>query len=209
MPIQHLEPTYDVFEPERFGQDSPIRKVTRQIAFDGVWDQERAAKVAALFDGMSEGWTADHDLDGRYWPLTDALDRGGELSGQVVELGSGTGLGTRLLAERFDQVTAMDLSAGMLANAPAEYGSRVRGDSSMLPMADRSVGVLVLVNMFLFPSEVERCLTQDGALVWVNTMGAQTPIHLSAEDVVTALPGDWTSVASVAGYGTWSVTRRT
>lgn len=208
MHIQHLEPGYDVFEPERFGEDSPIRQVTRQIAFDGAWDRERAAKVADLFDGMSDEWTASHDLEGRYWPLTDALERGEVPTGRVVELGSGTGLGTRLLADRFGSVIAMDLSAGMLANAPADYGSRVQGDSSALPFAAASVDALVLVNMFLFPAEVDRVLSPSGVVVWANTMGEQTPIHLTAEDVVAALPGAWSAIASRAGYGTWSVSRR-
>lgn len=208
MSIRHLEPQYETFTPEKFGEASPIRKVTRQVAFDGTWDAERAAKVAALFDSMSDEWTADHDLEGRYLPLQDALERGDPGDGRVVELGSGTGLGTRMLNDWFGAVTAMDLSAGMLGNAPAAYGARVQADSSALPLASSSVDVLVLVNMFLFPAEVDRVLSPDGRLVWMNTMGEQTPIHLPAEDVVEALPGDWTAVASRASHGIWSVTRR-
>lgn len=209
MTITELEPVHAVEVPERFGEDSPIRKVTRQIAFERGWDADRAAKVAELFDGMSDTWTADHDLADRYLPLQDALDRGQIAPGRVVELGSGTGLGTRMLNAHFGGgITAMDLSFGMLRNAPADWGSRVRADSSVLPLADSSADVLVLVNMFLFPDEVDRVLSDEGAVVWVNTMGDQTPIHLPAEDVVAALPGDWTGVASHAGFGMWAVAQR-
>ena len=209
MSITHLDPVHPVHTPDRFGEDSPIRKVTRQIAFEQAWDGDRAAKVAELFDNMSETWTADHDLVDRYLPLQDALDRGEVGSGRIVELGSGTGLGTRMLNAHFGGgVTAMDLSLGMLRNAPADWGSRTQADSSMLPLPHAAADVLVLVNMFLFPAEVDRVLSPGGALVWVNTMGAQTPIHLPPEDVVSALPGDWTGVASHAGFGIWAVVSR-
>jgi hypothetical protein len=51
-------------------------------------------------------------------------------------------------------------------------------------------------------------LTSEGALVWVNTAGDRTPIHLTADDVEAALPGPWDGIASEAGWGTWAVLRR-
>lgn len=208
MAVTYLEPVFDVWEADRFGEDSPMRKVTRQVAFEGGWDATRATKVADLFTSMSKNWTADHDIENRYWPLTDALDRGDVSSTSAVELGSGTGLGTRILSQRFDHVAAFDLSSGMLRNAPAEYGQRVQADASTLPLRDGSVETLVLVNMLLFPAEVDRVLSDAGTIVWVNTVGEQTPIHLSADDVVTALPGAWQARASRAGQGTWCTATR-
>jgi len=186
-----------------------MRRVTRQVAFDGKWDAERAQKVADLFTSMSHDWTESHQGHGRYDGLADALDRGDVGTGRVVELGSGTGLGTRLLAQRFDHVTALDLSPGMLRNAPAELGSRVQGDSATLPIRNDAVDILVLVNMLLFPAEVDRVLAGAGRVVWFNTSGERTPIHLTAEEVLTALPGDWSGRASRAGTGTWLVAHRT
>jgi hypothetical protein len=55
---------------------------------------------------------------------------------------------------------------------------------------------------------MDRVLSPRGALVWVNTAGALTPIHLSAAEVVDAMPGDWDAVASDAGWGTWAVLTR-
>ena len=62
--------------------------------------------------------------------------------------------------------------------------------------------------MLLFPVEIDRVLAPDGVLVWVNTSGEHTPIHLTAAEVERALPGAWDVVASSAGRGTWAVARR-
>jgi len=48
-------------------------------------------------------------------------------------------------------------------------------------------------------------LASTGVLVWVNSRGTGTPIHLPADDVDRALGGGWDGVASAAGWGTWSV----
>ena len=45
----------------REGDEHPMRKVTKQVAFDGGWDEERRRKVAELFDSMAADWTANHD----------------------------------------------------------------------------------------------------------------------------------------------------
>jgi len=56
---------------------------------------------------------------------------------------------------------------------------------------------------------VARVLVPDGLVLWLNSSGEQTPIYLSAEDLVKALPGEWTGTASRAGKGHWCVLRRT
>jgi hypothetical protein len=77
-----------------------------------------------------------------------------------------------------------------------------------LPFADGMVATLLLVNMLLFPAEVDRVLDERGALVWVSSTGPHTPIYLSPEEIEAALPGDWDIVGSDAGRGTWCVARR-
>jgi SAM-dependent methyltransferase len=186
-----------------------MRKVTHQVAFEpGGWTPERAAKVNALFDSLAPEWhTRDHPL--RQVPVADAFERGGPLGyGTGLELGSGIGMGTAWLSARFDLLVAVELSAEMLKLAPPDPAPHVRADAANLPIADASVDAVVLINMFLFPAEVDRVLKPDGALVWVNTAGDQTPIHLSAEQVEAALPGEWNGVTSEAGWGTWAVFRR-
>ena len=65
-----------------------------------------------------------------------------------------------------------------------------------------------MINMLLFPHEVDRILRPGGAVVWVNTLGDQTPIHLPPDDVVTALPGDWVGRTARAGTGFWLTAQR-
>lgn len=210
-----------VLEPEAEGRptgagaDHPMRKVTRQVAFDiGAWDAERRRKVRELFDSMAAGWNERDGME-RHDALGDALDRGlpaigiEDLAGRrCVELGSGTGLITPDLARRFATVVAIDLSFEMLRLAPSDVAPRVQADSSCLPLGDASVDVLVLANMLLFPEEVARVLAPQGALVWVSSLGDRTPIYLAVDDVLAALPGAWSATASAAGWGTWCVAQR-
>ena len=206
--LDRLDPP--VTDPSGPGSpDHPMRKVTLQAAFepDG-WTAERRVKVAALFDSLAEEW---HTRGGgaRHAPLLDALERGDVAeSGRCLELGSGVGLTTALLAEHFEVVHALDLSMEMLRRSPDEPGPRVLGDSSRLPYPDGAAAAIVCQNMLLFPAEVDRVLAAEGALVWVNTSGEHTPIHLTAAEVERALPGPWDVVASSAGRGTWAVARR-
>lgn len=186
----------------------PMRVVTRQVAFepDG-WTAERRAKVAQLFDGMAAGWHSHRDDPQRTAPLEDAYARG-DIPGRGVclEVGSGDGQNTAFLAAHHDAVIAADLSMEMLRHAPGDVGSRLRADTSATPLRDGSADVIVLVNALLFPSEMAR--VAGSTIVWVNTAGDLTPIHLSADEVERALPGEWDGVASEAGWGTWAVFRR-
>ena len=139
--------------------------------------------------------------------ILDALDRGGLAGGTVIELGLGTGLGTGHLIERFDDLIALDLSMQMLRHQP-DLAPKVQADASMLPFPDGAADLLVLVNMLLFPAEVDRVVRPGGGLLWINTLGHETPIHLSPEAVVDALPGSWTATAGRAGSGLWAAVQR-
>ncbi|MEM9034245.1 MAG: class I SAM-dependent methyltransferase [Actinomycetota bacterium] len=191
------------------GPDHPMRKVTQQVAFepDG-WTEERRAKVVELFDSLAPEWHTRASGD-RARALRDALARGGApQDGVCLELGAGIGMATPWLVEHFDAVQVHDLSVEMLTRADAALAPRVLADASVLPHPDGSIATLVCQNMLLFPGEFDRVLRPDGALVWVNTSGDQTPIHLTADEVDRALPGEWDVVASAAGWGTWAVARR-
>jgi SAM-dependent methyltransferase len=184
-----------------------MRAVTRQIAFEpGGWTAERRAKVAALFDGLAPEWYTHLEDPQRTIPLEDAYDRGGIVTGGTcLEVGSGDGANTTFLSERHEQVIALDLSFEMLRRGT---GDRVRADAGDAPLRDGCIDVAVLVNAFLFPAELDRLLAPGGLVVWVNTAGDQTPIHLPADEVEEALPGAWSGLGSEAGRGTWSVWRR-
>ena len=212
--ITHLEQviaeTSDPFPPGLTpgGPDHPMRKVTREAAFEPAsWTPLAAAEVAARFDELAPEWHTRTD-PARYVSLRDALDRGGSIpSGPCLEVGSGTGAATSVLAARFAHVVSVDLSLEMLRRAPAG-APRVQSDGARLPVPGGVAGAVALVNAILFPAEVDRVLMPEGALYWVNTAGPATPIYLSAEDVAAAMGPGWSGVAAVAGRGTWAVLRR-
>ena len=202
----------DVPRPDAAAEQAqhPMRAVTRQIAFEpGGWTADRRAKVAELFDGLAPGWKAHLDDPQRTAPLSDSYERGDIPRGGVcLEVGSGDGQNTAFLASHHDVLIAADLSMVMLRHAPADVGHRMRADSGDLPLRPASVDVAVLVNAFLFPTEIDRVLAPGGTLVWVNTAGDLTPIFLTTDDVLSALPGQWDGVESEAGWGTRAVLHR-
>ena len=104
-------------------------------------------------------------------------------------------------------VVSLDLSKEMVSLA-ARDGLRAEADASVLPVRSGSVSVVALVNMFLFPAEVARVLTDEGVVLWVSTNGDATPIYLSPAEVLEALPGAWHGTSAQAGWGTWLTARR-
>lgn len=190
-----------------------MRIATRRAAGldPGGWTGELRGEVAEFFDNLAGEWHT-RTTPQRTAVITDALVRGLDPlhvpAGLAVEIGSGIGTYSNLLANRFPAVVAVDLSLAMLRRSPPQPAHRVQADAARLPLRDASAATLVLINMFLFPSEVDRVLSRDGALVWVNSSGEYTPIHLSVDDLLAALPGAWTGVASQAGEGIWCVLRR-
>ena len=209
--ITQLPPHRDATAPEPFaGPDHPMRVLTRAVALGEPWTPDDARRVSEVFDGLAPSWSERHVDPVKAAVVDDALDRGDPpLDGRWIELGSGTGAGTRILDGRVREQISVDLSAGMIAHAPVGLAPTVRADSSQLPFGDDTADAILMINMLLFPTEVDRVLRPDGAVVWVNTLGDQTPIHLSPTDVERALPGDWTGVWSYAGTGLWAVLRRT
>jgi ubiquinone/menaquinone biosynthesis C-methylase UbiE len=190
-----------------------MRIATRRAAGldPGGWTDQLRREVAEFFDGLAGEWHTRTSPQRRSI-VADALGRGlgtpRRRAGAAVEVGSGIGAYSALLAERFETVVAIDLSFAMLELAPARPAHRVQADSAALPLADASAAGIVLINMFLFPAEVDRVLAPDGVLVWVNSSGEQTPIYLSTGDVLAALPGEWRGMAGRAGEGHWCVLHR-
>lgn len=193
--------------------DHPMRIMTRRAAglHPQPWDDAARAEVAAYFDDLAPDWHTRTSPE-RDAVVVDALERGlphpTGVADVCVELGSGIGAYTPSLATRWRRVLATDVSLEMLLRAPIDAGHRVLADGSRLPLAAGTASAVVLVNCFLFPDEVDRVLGPDGVVVWVNSSGSETPIHLPPADVVAALPGAWTGVESAAGAGIWCVVHR-
>jgi ubiquinone/menaquinone biosynthesis C-methylase UbiE len=190
-----------------------MRAATRRAAglAAGGWTTELQQEVTALFDDLAGEWHTRVSPQ-RIAVVEDVLTRGlGAVpppAGLAVEIGSGIGTYSALLSVRFQSVVAIDLSREMLQRAPSGPARRVQADGSRLPLRDGTAAAVVLINALLFPTEVDRVLAADGVLVWVNSSGEQTPIYLPADDLLAALPGEWTGVASQAGPAHWCVLRR-
>jgi SAM-dependent methyltransferase len=190
--------------------EHPMRIMTRRAAglAPGGWDAEARSRVENVFDELSGEWHTRTSPQ-RTAVVVDALDRGGVAGGRLaVEVGSGIGNYSALLAERFRTVAAVDLSLGMLRLAPADPATRIQADAAELPVRTGCADAVVLINALLFPAEVDRVLAPDGSVTWVNSSGDQTPIHLHTEEVAAVLPGEWRGVSSRAGQGSWCVLRR-
>jgi predicted TPR repeat methyltransferase len=199
----------DTTEPEPFARpDNPMRMMTRAKAFGDSWEPSDSSRVQEIFDGMAASWSETHVDPIKAAPVEDALERGRvPLDRQWLEIGSGTGAGARILRDRVDSLVCTDLAAEMLRHAP-DIAPKVRADASQLPFPDHSFDVILLINMLLFPVEVDRLLRSGGSVLWVNTLGDQTPIHLPPGDVLEAMPGAWTGSTARAGTGFWLTARR-
>ena len=208
--LELLEDHPSTIDPEPFaGPDHPIRQRTRAVANGEPWTAGNATRMAELFDSMAAEWATKDIDETRAAPVLDALDRGDvPIDGDWLELGSGTGAGTRLLSGLVGSFVATDLSVEMLRHAPGELAPRVHADASMLPFATASFDAVAMINMLLFPEEVDRVLRPDGVVLWVNTLGDQTPIHLPATEVLAALPGAWSGRTARAGAGFWLTAER-
>lgn len=191
--------------------DHPMRVITEDLVRDeDSWSASTAKSTAHVFDCLAETWDERFaDRTARLAPLVDALERGGPINfGAVADIGAGTLVTTDFLQTRFDTAVGLDLSFEMLRQRTSPVAG-VHSDASRLPFGDDAFDAVVLMNAFLFPSEVDRVLRTDGVVVWVSSIGPSTPIYLSPGEVASALPGEWGGVWSTAGIGTWSVLRRT
>ncbi len=189
-----------------------MRLITRRIAGieEGGWDAQAREQVSYVFDTLAPEWHTRVSPQ-RTQVVSDALDRGVDRlshdGGLGIEVGSGIGSYTHLVGQRFRPTVSLDLSREMLALAPSET-LRVVGDGGALPIADATATAVVLINAFFFPREVERVLKPGGLIVWVNSSGPDTPIHLTTAELISAAPFPVDGYESRAGVGTWCVLRR-
>ena len=95
--------------------DHPMRIMSRRAAglAPGGWDAEARGRVETTFDELSSEWHTRTSAQ-RTAVVIDALDRGGVTGGGVtgggvaIEVGSGIGNYSGLLAKRFGTVAAVD-----------------------------------------------------------------------------------------------------
>jgi SAM-dependent methyltransferase len=196
-------------KPVRAGAARSQERARRLATRPGTWSRDEAAGMAAEFDEMAASW---EDERGGYRPpvLADALARGGPFRpGRAVEIASGTGLLTPLIAAVWRPVLAVDLSWGMLSRSAARH--KVQADAARLPLADGCADAVVIGDGPLFAAEVARVMAADAVLVWCNALGTGAPFYLPAEVLVEAMAAAtgraWDATRSEAYWGTWAVLR--
>ena len=189
-----------------------MRHITRDVVYKNLWNSNLVEEVKKLFDEKASEWSTTRNIPSRGIPVLDALERGEVYGEKVVDLGAGTGLATQLLVNKFESVVALDISKEMIKNSVTPETPQVCADGCCLPFASNSIDVFLVMNMILFPNEIERCLKDEGFLVWVSSRGPETPIYLPPEEVIDLMSANsevsWFGVSAYAIEGSWLVARR-
>lgn len=189
----------------------PITVLTSKIAHDEQsWTSERARKLEHIFDEIAPTWDLQfaNNQAARMAPVWDAIDRGGPVElGSIADVGAGTATSSIFLRERFRQVIGFDLSYEMLRRGPRSL-AKVQADASQLPVASGALDAVLLMNAFVFPTEIDRVLAAHGVLIWVSSLGAATPIYLPPQELIKVMPGNWQGRFSGVGSASWVVLRR-
>jgi SAM-dependent methyltransferase len=154
----------------------------------GLWRLFRGL-MRRQFDAIAPRWDAMR-LPDTLAPLEAGLSEVERSPARALDLGTGTGIGARAIAERFPEaeVVGADLSERMLVEArrllPQELASRVRfevADASALPYEDGGFELVTLSNMIPFFDEIERVLAPGGSVVIAFSGGAGTPIYVPTD----------------------------
>jgi malonyl-CoA O-methyltransferase len=139
--------------------------------------------------------------------------------GRILDLGTGTGAGAYLLAERFPEaeVWALDLSPAMISAAraklPAELEGRLHfavGDAASVPYESASFDLVCQLNLPLYAAEAVRVLAPGGHVLVASSSGARTPYYTSEAVLRRRFErlGLKTIASEQAGRGTYFLARR-
>jgi len=119
-------------------------------------------------------------------PLSDACDRLDAEPQSILELGTGTGAGSRMLARRFPaaRIRAIDLSSEMIdvarRNVPPELADRIElevADAAALSYEDQTFDLVAQLNMPVYLGEAARVLRPGGHLIVASSLGSATPYY--------------------------------
>jgi SAM-dependent methyltransferase len=155
-------------------------------------------------------------------PLATACEHLDSEPASILELGTGTGAGARMLAHRFPvaRIVGVDLSAAMVeqarANTPDELAGRLEfavGDAASLPYPDGAFDLVAQLNLPAYLAEAARVLAPGGHLIVASSLGASTPYHtpeglLRKGCIEHHLEPFGAGEAVEAGEGTYFIARR-
>jgi ubiquinone/menaquinone biosynthesis C-methylase UbiE len=141
------------------------------------------------FDSLASAWEQRVGPEALI-PLGAALDKLQRTPKRVLDLGTGTGKGARVVARRFPEaeVVGVDISPAMIEQAqkllPDDLRGRVRfevADASGLQFEDGAFDLVTLLNMIPFFEELARVVAPGGGLVFAFSFGSETPIYVPPE----------------------------
>lgn len=118
-------------------------------------------------------------------PYRAALARIDGPVGRALDVGTGTGAGARVLAQRFPdaEIVGVDVAPAMLDEARrlAPGIEFVEGDAAALPFGEREFDLVTHANMIPFPDETARVVRPGGWAIFAYSSGADTPIYVAPE----------------------------
>jgi len=172
--------------------------------------------ITRFFERAAPTWDARYAGDPeRLAPLAAALDLLPHAPTRVLDVGTGTGAGALIAAERWPaaDVTGIDVSPKMIEIAAAKQARPgVRFLVADVAELDRSEGydLVIMLNMPPFFEQVSRLVRPGGHVAKIASRGAVTPFYTSAEKLRDGFGarGLETVAAGTAGPGTYYLARR-
>jgi SAM-dependent methyltransferase len=143
--------------------------------------------VTRFFDSIATGWDEriQPETPERRAPLTAALGGVDHPPARVLEIGTGTGAGAFMLADRFPEaeILGIDISPKMIELARAKLAERsaprVRfevADVAQL-LEGETYDLVAMLNMPPFFDQVAKLLSPGGHVAHVSSLGARTPFY--------------------------------
>jgi ubiquinone/menaquinone biosynthesis C-methylase UbiE len=140
--------------------------------------------IRRQFDRIAPVWDTFRQPD-TFAPYEAALERIPGPVERALDVGTGTGTGARVLAERFPGagIVGVDVAPAMLAEARqlSPELSFVEGDAAQLPFDGESFDVVANANMIPFLGEVARVLRPGGWTLYAFSAGPDTPIWVEPD----------------------------
>lgn len=169
--------------------------------------------IRLQFDRLAAVWDSMR-LEDTLAPYEAALARISGPVEDVLDVGTGTGAGARVLRARFGDaaVIGTDVSEAMLEEARKHSPGLtfVAGDAADLPFDRESFDLVAHNNMIPFLDEVARVLRPGGWTIFAFSAGPETPIWVAPERLRAELERrGFTDFAEItAGRGQAVVARR-
>jgi len=176
--------------------------------------------VRRFFDSVAADWDVRFAAEpGRMAPLTAALAAIEREPRGVLEVGTGTGAGAFLIADRFDaaQVLAIDIAPEMIEvarrKASSEAHARIRFEVADVVALGREGERFDLVAMFNMPpffDAVARLVAPGGYVACASARGPRTPFYTPEATLRRGFErrGFRTVAAGDAGEGTYYLAER-